>query len=165
VTAYEEPVARPVAVTIDPLALLLGRLGANVELLLAPHQALVVSPNVLAFDVDRGGRWDLRSEGMGFATQRSGSFGGEVGYHYWWRGRQSLVGPYFGPSLLLGTMTNATVGGGGTQLYWGGAFDAGAQAVLGGGFTVGAGLGLGLVDLASVTALFPRLLLQVGWSF
>jgi hypothetical protein len=166
VYVYEgEPAERPVAVTVNPLALLLGRLGANVEFLIAPHHALVVSPDILAFQVDRGGRWDLRSEGVGFATQRSSSFGGEVGYHYWWRGRRSLAGPYFGPSFLLGTMTDASVGPGGTQAYWGGAFDAGGQAVLAGGLTLGAGLGIGFVDLASTVAIFPRLLLQLGWSF
>ena len=52
------------------------------------------------------------------------------------------------------------------QAYWGGAFDAGGQGVLPGGFTLGAGLGLGFVELASVVAVFPRLLTwQLGWSF
>ncbi|HEX3345097.1 MAG TPA: hypothetical protein VHS09_11025, partial [Polyangiaceae bacterium] len=96
----------------------------------------------------------------------SSSFGGELGYHYWWHWRRSLVGPYFGPSLLLGSVTNASVGPtASAQTYWGGAFDAGGQGVLPGGFTLGAGVGLGFVELESNGAVFPRFLLQLGWSF
>ncbi|HEY6463287.1 MAG TPA: hypothetical protein VIY73_24135, partial [Polyangiaceae bacterium] len=163
---YEEPPVRPFAVTFNPVALTLGRLSANLEFLVAPHHALVFSPNVLAFQFDRGGRYDLRSEALGFATSRSSSFGGELGYHYWWRWRGTLSGPFLGPSLLLGTVTNATVGTTtNAQAYWGLALDAGGQAVLPGGFTIGAGLGLGFVAMASQNALFPRLLVQLGWSF
>ncbi len=163
---YEEPVARPVAITFNPAALALGRLSANVEVLLAPHHSLVLSPNLLVFQEGHGGRYDLASEGLGFATERSSSFGGELGYHYWWQWRRSLMGPYFGPSLLLGSVTNASVGStGNAQAYWGGAFDAGGQAVLPGGFTLGAGIGLGFVEMASVAAVFPRFLFQLGWSF
>jgi hypothetical protein len=163
---YEEPVARPVAITLNPAALVLGRLSANVEFLLAPHHSLVLSPNILAFQEGHGGRYDLASEGLGFATERSSSFGGELGYHYWWRWRRSLSGPYFGPSLLLGSVTNASVGTtANAQGYWGAAFDAGGQAVLPGGFTLGAGIGLGFVTMASAAAVFPRFLFQLGWSF
>jgi hypothetical protein len=163
---YEEPPARPFAVTFNPVALTLGRLSANLELLIAPHHSLVLSPNLLAFQFDRGGRYDLRSEALGFATQRSDSFGAELGYHYWWHWRRTLSGPFFGPSLLLGTTTNASVGATtNAQAYWGAALDAGGQAVLPGGLTLGAGLGLGFVAMASQSAVFPRLLLQVGWSF
>jgi hypothetical protein len=37
--------------------------------------------------------------------------------------------------------------------------------MLPGGLTLGAGIGLGFVDMASSGAFFPRFLLQVGWSF
>jgi hypothetical protein len=166
VYVYEEPVARPVAITFNPLALTLGRLSANVEFLLAPHHSLVVSPNIIAFQENRGGRYDLRSDALGFASERSSSFGAEAGYHYWWHWRRSLVGPYFGPSLLVGSVTNALVGNTtNAQPYFGGAIDAGGQGVLPGGFTLGAGIGLGFIEMASVDQFFPRFLLQLGWSF
>jgi hypothetical protein len=162
---YEEP-PRPVAITLNPVALTVGRLSANVEFLLAPHHSLVLSPNLIAFHEDRGGRYSLLNEGLGLATNNSNSFGGEVGYHYWWRWRRSLVGPFFGPSVLLGSVTNAAVGNTtGAQGYWGLAFDAGGQAVLPGGFTIGAGIGLGFVEMDDAYAVFPRFLLQLGWSF
>jgi hypothetical protein len=165
VYVYEEP-PRPVAITLNPVALTVGRLSANVEFLLAPHHSLVLSPNLIAFHEDRGGRYNLLNEGLGLATNNSNSFGGEVGYHYWWRWRRSLSGPFFGPSVLLGSMTNAAVGNTtAAQAYWGLAFDAGGQAVLPGGFTIGAGIGLGFVEMADAYAVFPRFLLQLGWSF
>lgn len=164
VIVWDEP--RPVAVTVNPLALVPGRLSANVEILLATHHALVLSPNVLVFHTERGGRYNLASEGTGFASSTSTGFGGEVGYHYWWTWRHTMAGPWAGPSLLFGSTTDATVGATtGAQGYWGAAIDAGGQAVIPGGFTFGAGLGLGFVDMASTVAFYPRFLLQLGWSF
>jgi hypothetical protein len=61
--------------------------------------------------------------------------------------------------------TNASVGPtADAQTYWGLAFDAGGQHVFPGGFTLGAGLGLGFVHMADASAFFPRILLQMGWS-
>ena len=166
VVVYEEPVARPIAITFNPAALVIGRLSANLEILLAPHHSLVFSPNALVFGQNHGGKYNLVSDGLGFATESSSSFGGEIGYHYWWRWRRSLMGPFFGPSLLLGSTTNANVNPqANAQTYWGAAFDVGAQGVLPGGFTIGGGVGLGFTTMASFAAVFPRFLFQLGWSF
>lgn len=154
------------AITFNPLGLFIGRVSANVEVLLAPHHSLIVSPNVLAFPEGRGGRYNVFNEGLGLATNSSTGFGGELGYHYWWRWRRTLSGPFIGPSFLAGSVTNAAVGPTNTaQAYWGLALDAGGQAVLPGGFTLGGGLGIGFVDMRGATAAFPRVLLQIGWSF
>jgi hypothetical protein len=154
------------AITINPLPLLLGRMSGNAEVLLAAHHALIASPNLLLFHVDRGGRYSWAAEGFGFATQPSGGFGIELGYHFYWQAQHWLRGPFFGPSLLLGTTTDANVGDPShAQAYWGLALDIGEQEVLSGGLTLGGGLGLGLVRMAGATAVFPRLLVQVGWSF
>ena len=164
--AVEETTRTPVGVTLNPLDLALGRLSVNGEILLAPHHAVIASPNLLFLHVDRGGRYNLASEGRGFATRSSTGIGIELGYHYFWYWQRSLRGPFFGPSLLLGGTTDATVGDPShMQAYWGLALDVGEQEVLPGGFTIGAGIGLGLVNMADATAVFPRLLLQIGWSF
>jgi hypothetical protein len=166
VYATEETARPPIGITLNPLDLALGRLSANVELQVAPHHSLVVSPNLLIVHVDRGGRYSLASEGFGFATRSSTEFGIELGYHYDGYGQHSLGGPFFGPSFLLGATSDATVGDPTqTQAYWGLALDAGEQEVLPGGFTIGAGVGLGLIFMADVAAVFPRFLLQVGWAF
>jgi len=167
VYVVEEPEApRRLAVTLNPLILVWGRLSANVELQLAPHHSLLASPNALILPAGRGGSHNVVSEGLGFASRESSSLGIEVGYHYWWYWRSSLRGPFLGPSLLLGSTTQANVGDPTqAQGYWGMAFDAGWQEVQPGGFTIGGGAGLGLVHMADSTAVYPRLLFQVGWSF
>jgi hypothetical protein len=164
---YVEPLAAyPVALTLNPLGLLGGRLSANLEVQLEPHHSLFASPNVLLFHADRGDPNSLLSEGFGFATRASQSVGIEFGYHYWWRWSQALRGPYLGPALLLGSTTDAGVGDPThAQGYWGLAFDVGWQEVMPGGFTAGIGAGLELVRMAGTGAVVPRLLLQIGWSF
>jgi hypothetical protein len=162
---YEPP--HPVAITWNPIALVAGRLSGNVEVQVAPHHSLIASPNALVLQADRGGRWNAVSEGLGYASRTSSSLGLELGYHFWWRWSHSLRGPFVGPSLLIGSTTNATAGPnpGNAQTYFGAAIDAGGQAVTPWGFTFGAGLGLGWVHLGGADSLFPRFLMQIGWSF
>jgi hypothetical protein len=166
VVYVEVPETRPIAITWNPLGLPWGRLSANAEFQLQPHHALFVSPNALLFHVNRGGSGALLSEGFGFASPTSASFGVEVGYHYWLRWARSLRGPYLGPALLLGSTSQATVGDPThAQGYWGLALDVGYQEVLPGGFTVGVGAGLEVIRMAGTGGVTPRLLLQAGWSF
>lgn len=161
---YEPP--RPIAITLSPVPLIWGRISATFEVQIAPHHSLYASPNALVFDVDRGGRNNLFSEGFGFASTHSSSLGLELGYHYWWRWSRSLTGPFFGPALLLGSTTNANAGvGPDAQTYWGVALDAGGQHVFPGGFTVGGGIGVAYAHMADTSAVYPRVLLQMGWSF
>ena len=144
----------------------MGRLSGNFEVQLAPHHSLLASPSFIIFPADRGGRYNLESQGMGFASRDSNGLGLELGYHYWWRWSRSLRGPFMGPSLLLGSTDRATVGPTtDSQPYWGVAFDLGGQAVTPAGFTIGGGVGMGFIHMADANALFPRFLLQMGWSF
>jgi len=155
---------RPVALTLSPLPLAWGRLSAAAEVLIAPHHALVASPNLLFVEIDRGGRSSFVSEGFGFASTTSSSVGVELGYHYWSHARDSLRGPFFGPSILVGDTSQSTVDPSHAQGYWGLALDGGGQEVFPGGFTLGGGAGLGFVRMAGATAVFPRVLIQIGWS-
>jgi hypothetical protein len=154
----EDLFARPVSITFNPIALVAGRVSANVELMLAVHHALVLSPNLL-FSTPRS---DSVNTGVGFAARDSTGFGGEVGYHYFVRWTRTARGPYFGPSILAGTNSA-------TRSWWGLAMDLGAQAVMASGFTIGGGLGLmymqSLDPSVNRAALLPRFLLQIGWSF
>lgn len=130
--------------------------------MLAPHHAIVASPNALFANVGRGG---LLALALGFTQSASSGAGGEVGYHYWWYWHDVLRGPFFGPSLLFGVTSAATVGDPSrAQAYYGAAIDVGEQAVLAGGFTIGGGVGLGLIRMADSGVVFPRFLLQIGWS-
>jgi hypothetical protein len=108
----------------------------------------------------------MLSAGFGFAGATSSSLGLEVGYHYWFDARRALSGAFIGPSLLLGTTTQATAGDGtGWQGYWGGALDVGWQEVFPVGLTVAAGGGLAVAHAADVTAPYPRLVARAGWAF
>jgi hypothetical protein len=158
------PHRRLLALTFDPAPLALGRLSGNVEALFAPHHAIIVSPNILVFQADRGGPTAFASEGFGFATRASSSFGVELGYHYYGQGRDALRGLFLGPSLLLGTTSASTVDPSRSLGYWGLAFDVGDEEVLRGGFTLGGGVGLGVLRMSNTNAAFPRILLQIGWS-
>jgi len=163
---YVEPETHPVAVTLNPLGLPWGRLSGNVEVQIMPHHSVIVSANTLLYDEDRGGPNNLVSEGLGFASRASRGFGVEVGYHYWWDWARALRGPFCGPSLLLGATSVAAVGDPThVQGYWGLALDGGWQEVFAGGFTAGAGGGLELVRMSGTTAVVPRFLIQLGWSF
>src|SRR5579883_1574734 len=90
--------SRPVAITVDPLPMALGRLSGNVELLVQPHHSLVLSPNALVAQVGRGGAGGLVAEGFGFATVGSAGVGIELGYHYWFDAQRTMRGPFVGPS-------------------------------------------------------------------
>jgi hypothetical protein len=159
---------RVVALTLNPLPLALGRVGGNIEIEVVRQHAIVGTLSGLVEQVGRGGRFSLLSEGLGFASSASTGFGVELGYHHWWGfgSGGALRGVFFGPSFLAGSTTQATVGDPSqAQVYWGGALDVGAQEVFRGGLTLGGGAGLGFVQMAGSRAAFPRLLLQVGWSF
>jgi hypothetical protein len=167
VYTYEEyEPARPIAITLSPIPVVWGRFSGTFEVQLAPHHSLLASPNVLLFDADRGGRNNLLSWGFGFASTHSSSLGLELGYHYWFHWSRTLSGPFLGPSLLLGSTTDANAGAtADAQTYWGVALDAGGQHVFSGGFTLGGGIGVAYAHMADSHAVYPRVLLQIGWSF
>jgi hypothetical protein len=163
---YVEPQTNPIAVTLDPLDLVAGRLSANVEIQVQPHHAIIASANALIFDASRGGPHNIVSEGFGFATNLSSGFGIELGYHYWVDWARALRGPFVGPSFLFGGTSQASVGDPShAQQYWGLALDGGWQEVFGGGFTAGGGGGLEMIRMAGTSAVVPRFLIQLGWSF
>jgi hypothetical protein len=157
---------RPFSLTFNPLPAFWGRVSANLEIMLATHHALVLSPNLLFPADDRGQYNSAVNYGFGFATQQSSGIGTEVGYHYWTGWNRTAHGGFLGPSLIVGESSHASTGDASkTQGYWGFAFDAGGQEVLPGGFTIGAGIGLMYLELAGKGIVSPRGLLQVGWSF
>ncbi|MGH7281087.1 MAG: DUF3575 domain-containing protein [Polyangiaceae bacterium] len=162
-----EPVwsSRTMSIRLNPLPFFLSRVSADFEIMLAPHHALVVSPNFtlkkFAFH-----RSDLMTYGLGYANDDSSGFGAEVGYHYWTK--RELDGIFFGPSLVLGGTFPPNGSGVKTFGYIGGAVDVGYQYLFSNGFTLLGGGGImligGTTTGATVKAV-PRLLFGVGWSF
>jgi len=129
--------------------------------MLAPHHALIVSPNVTFHKVAFERNGNTLGYGLGYAADNSGGFGGEIGYHYWVR--RHLQGIYLGPSLVLGaTLPNV----GKTFGYYGGAFDVGYQYLFANGFTINGGGGIMIIGASGTTAhAAPRFLFGIGWSF
>ncbi len=148
------------SVRLNPLPFFVGRLSADFEIMLAPHHALVVSPNVTLhkYAFHRG---ELIGNALGFADDTSGGVGGEVGYHYWTK--RQVEGIYLGPSFVFGATFPSP---GKTFGYYGGAFDVGYQYLFNSGFTLNAGGGLMIIDTAGAgVKASPRLLAGLGWSF
>jgi len=150
------PSRRDLSLRLNPVPLVEARLSADVEILVASHHALVLSPNV-TFAAHRG---ELIAYGFGFTADRSTGFGGEAGYHYWVR--RDLEGIFLGPSLVFGSTATPNLPSHG---YFGVALDVGYQAVIANGFTVAVGGGVLVITGNSLTKVTPRGLLGIGWTF
>jgi hypothetical protein len=167
ITVHEAaPPTRRIAISYDPLTLMLQRYGANVEVLLASHHVLGVS----AYYAYARTNEDTNNVFRGV--------GGELGYR-WYSGDDGPRGFYIGPSVLLGRF-EAVPARGDSVSYWnvGGAMDLGWQALVADRVLFGLGAGLQYtaptVSLAAqeVTAsvyanagLRPRLSLAFGVAF
>jgi len=175
-------VARRVALTVSPFALLIGRYGGSVEILVAPHHAVVASGYVQTFPTAML-RILLPSAELGEGP--AARPGAELGYRFYTTS-DSASGVFVGPSLLAMPIAYPRV----TESLraevvsfhaLGAALDLGAQIVTGGGFVFGGGVGvmaLAYTPPASIAApagvavpsypephVLPRLLLSAGWAF
>jgi hypothetical protein len=164
--------------TANPLSLLIGRVGVNVEYLPVPHHAIVANPFYWSAS-------DTTSIGDTSIKDTYSSFGGELGYHFY-TGSKGANGFYAGPSLILmttSTSTDAKIGSStvstsNSVFAYGGAFDIGGQHVFDGGFTIGGGAGVMALNSATsstsngtssstfkVSGVLPRVLFTIGYSF
>jgi hypothetical protein len=172
---------RRVTLTLNPLALVVGRYGANVELLIAPHHAIAASAYVQTFPRAMTKMLLPSAKGDGPPP----TLGGELGYRFY-TGRDGPSGLFVGPSLVAMPIVYPQVDDSLEPALvpvaaLGGAIDVGAQAVLGSGFTIGGGVGamaLAYTPPPSVKPppgadvpsypephVLPRLLVMAGWSF
>jgi hypothetical protein len=162
--AFERETPRTTSLRFNPLPLFAGRLSVDLEFLLAPHSAIVVSPNVTFHKLAFARNGNELGYGLGYAGDNSAGFGGEVGYHYWIR--RHLDGVYVGPSLVLGaTLPPAPTK---TFAYYGAALDVGYQFLFSNGFTLNGGGGILIINASptgSTVHAAPRFLFGIGWSF
>jgi hypothetical protein len=179
----QDDTRRPVALTINPLALVIQRYGGNVEWSFAPHHVVAMSGYVQSVPVEM-----VRPFAREFEIKDKNAtpgFGGELGYRLY-SGRRGADGLFVGGSFVampvayprLGAIDPAT-----TQatvelqrIYGvGGAVDVGAQTVTSWGLTIGGGLGASFLAYNypndpsrlpyALPNVLPRLLLQTGYSF
>lgn len=160
---------RSVALTANPLTLIFGRLGLNVEYLPAKHHGIMLNPYYSSYTVSSD------------ASETSyNSFGAELGYHFY-TGSRGANGFFVGPSFVFvnsGTEFQCKVdfcsGGAETNITtYGVAVDLGGQYVSKGGFTIGGGVGFMYLKASANTegstffkleGTLPRALFTVGYS-
>jgi len=177
-----EDTRRPTAITVNPLAFVIQRYGANVEHAFLPHHVVVASGYVQTVPVEMvrpfmPANVDVRDR----AT--APSLGGEIGYRLY-SGRTGANGLYLGgsfvampvayPRLASATAAGATVDL--ERMYgFGGAVDVGAQVITSFGLTLGGGLGATFLTYEepndpsrlpiAMPSVLPRMLLQTGYAF
>jgi hypothetical protein len=120
------PPRRVLSIEWNPVALLIQRISANIEIAPADHHALVLSPFYFypvtsSFTNDSGAVVD---------RQKFDGFGGEIGYRYY-TGRGGLRGFYAGPSVFA-LFPRSTDGNGAHTSFSdvGAALDIGYQALV-----------------------------------
>lgn len=177
-----DPIRHRVALTLNPIPFVVGRFGANLEVMLASHHALLASGFVQTYP---SAVMHLLVPQADMANLPSPLFGGEVGYRLY-SGREGPEGVFVGPSLVMMPFAYPHVG---SDLRaemvafetYGAALDVGAQAVVGSGLTIGGGIGVQYLAYsppasiapppgASVPSypephVLPRVLLAAGWAF
>lgn len=177
---------RRVTLTFNPLPVLVGRYGANVEVVPFAHHAIVASAFVQTYPRALA-RTLLPDYELDPPETR---WGGELGYRLY-SGRDGASGLFVGPSFVAMPMVVPRV----TEdlrpevlslMSYGAALDVGAQLVTGTGFTIGAGVGVMAlayspppsvqiptnlpITLPKIPEIpephvLPRVLLTAGWSF
>lgn len=160
---------KPLALTLNPLSMLIGRLGANIEFLPAKHHALTLNPYYSSIEIEvPNAKTDLTY------------YGAELGYRYY-SGSKGANGFFIGPAAVFTSSQakrSCNLPGCVTppeEQYssYGVALDLGGQYVADSGFTIGGGAGLMLLRSTggvegSKTVQFegvvPRILLTIGYS-
>jgi hypothetical protein len=160
---------RPLALTVNPLTLLFGRVGANVEVLPVEHHAIMLNPYFSNVSLETA---ETKTEYF--------SWGGELGYHFY-TGKKGANGFFVGPSFVF-TRTRATAEcvsvGCNTDpevafTTYGAALDLGGQHVFDNGVTLGGGGGIMYLKSSAEAdgdtvlqfqGVVPRVLFTVGYS-
>jgi hypothetical protein len=160
---------RPLALTVNPLTLLFGRVGANVEVLPAEHHGIMLNPYFSNVSLETA---ETKTEFF--------SWGGELGYHFY-TGKKGANGFFIGPSFVFTrTHANAECVNVGCSVdpeveftTYGAALDLGAQHVFDNGITLGGGGGLMYLKSSAEAegdtvlqfeGVLPRVLFTVGYS-
>jgi hypothetical protein len=171
---------RRITLTTNPLAMIMGRYGANAEVLPARHHAIVVSAYVQSFSMTMVSALVPEYQDRLGDTSVSGA-GGELGYRFY-SGRTGADGLFVGPSFVVMPLAYPRLDARSLMVELspfyatGAALDVGAQVVTRWGFTVGGGAGAMLLaynipddpqrlPLTFTPRVLPRLLFTAGWSF
>lgn len=155
------------ALTINPLSLILTRVGVNFEYMFAKHHGLGLNPFFQSISV---GDEPIKTSYT--------NFGAELGYRFYTGSRGAngfFVGPFATFISSTAKASTATTSAESSISIYGGGVDIGGQHVFRSGFTIGAGGGLMYVTASEsnttessvfkVSGVLPRFLFTLGWSF
>jgi hypothetical protein len=183
VTEPREGPVRRFTIAVNPLPMVAGRYGADLQLVPFRHHALVASGWLQTFTPTTLGVVMPKPVDTSHGAQSRP--GGEIGYR-WYSGSGGAQGLFVGASGVLMPLALPRLR---PDFHsevvsfdaYGGAIDIGAQAITSAGFTIGGGLGgMYLAYDAPASAptppgapkvtltlphVLPRLLLSAGWSF
>jgi hypothetical protein len=168
------PPRRILAIEWNPVALLINRLSANLEVVPIDHHALVLSPE---YFYARTYATQATPSAAPAPSQRFEGVGGEIGYRYY-GGRGGPGGWFAGPSLILAWVQGTVDGAQIPFMDYGVAADAGYQALLADNWVVSLGAGGQYTwtnkalpdqqtpaDIYANGGLRPRVLAALGYAF
>lgn len=168
---------------VNPLPVVAGRYGLNVELVPLRHHGIVASAWLQTFTLSM--LRVLLPKELEVSKGAAARPGGEIGYRFY-SGSEGAHGLFAGVSGVAMPVAYPRVSEDLTSEVvsfhaYGGAVDVGVQAITDSGFTIGGGLGvmyLAYTPPSSVTPpagielpsvpephVLPRVLLAAGWSF
>jgi hypothetical protein len=173
---------------LNPLPIVAGRYGLNVEFVPLRHHAIVASGWLQTFTPAML-RVVMPKE-INVDDGAQSRFGGELGYRFYtgsdganglFAGISGVAMPIMYPRVTQDLRSQALKSDVVSFYSFGGAIDVGVQAITSSGFTIGGGVGVMYLAYAppasvkpppGVTApeypelhVLPRLLLSAGWSF
>lgn len=179
VTLPDSPPARRwVAIELNPVALIIGKISANVILVPIDHHGIVLSPFFASTTTEPIYVYDAASNPTQLPQQSFTGGGGELGYRYYF-GRGGPRGLFFGPSLVIADfVSKAQNGDTKSYLAFGGAADIGFQALVFDRLSLSLGAGLQYLatsttipqqqfpaDVFANSGLRPRALASIGFAF
>lgn len=180
--ALEPPVRRHAAIVVNPLALVVGKLSADLVVIPVDHHALVVNAFYFGATTAPIYVFDASGAAMQLPEQRFAGGGVELGYRYY-RGLGGPRGLFIGPSLVLASIKEHQLPPTGDDSSFrftdiGVAVDVGYQVLVTDQITLAIGAGVqALATSRSIPAqqfpakvyanggVLPRLLLSAGWAF
>jgi hypothetical protein len=146
---------RHFALNLNPLAIMIGRFSADLQVLPFAHHALVVTP----FAIAMGSATPIPSR----SDQRQTGYGGELGYHFY-GGTRGPNGFFAGGGAIL----QSNQFGDSSATSAGGFLDVGVQGILDTGWLFGCGAGLQYLreyQGGHAWSVQPRALAMVGYAF
>jgi hypothetical protein len=162
----DEPFPTLVAVELNPLAPIAGRISSTFEVMPDRHHAIVLTPYVHRHNADG---LLLTDPNVSFSHAWAVAYAIEAGYRFY-SGRRGPHGFYVGPSVVFGSQWNAPGEEGdphGRSTVFGLVVDVGGQ-VRAGDFIIGGGAGAGLSSERACASpctggLVGRVLFSIGW--